>query len=64
MPAPFSNGPDDATTQYFREASGRAIDGLFKMIAAEEKLIRQDPPARGTGLLRKVFGSGQRPSQL
>lgn len=35
----------------------RAIDGLFKMIAAEEKRIRQDPLARGTELLKKVFGS-------
>ncbi|MDD5390241.1 MAG: DUF4197 domain-containing protein [Gallionellaceae bacterium] len=37
--------------------SGKAIDGLFKMMAAEEKLIRQDPLARGTDLLKKVFGS-------
>jgi hypothetical protein len=35
----------------------RAVDGLFKMIAAEEKRIRQDPLARGTDLLKKVFGS-------
>ncbi len=35
----------------------RAVDGLFKMIAAEEKRIRQDPLARGTELLKKVFGS-------
>ncbi|MBU1665307.1 MAG: DUF4197 domain-containing protein, partial [Gammaproteobacteria bacterium] len=40
--------------------SGKAIDGLFKMIAAEEKLIRQDPLARGTDLLKKVFGSLQK----
>lgn len=35
----------------------KAVDGLFKMIAAEEKLIRQDPLARSTDLLKKVFGS-------
>lgn len=35
----------------------RAVDGLFRMIAAEEKRIRQDPLARGTELLKKVFGS-------
>ena len=35
----------------------KAVDGLFKMIAAEEKLIRQDPLARTTTLLKKVFGS-------
>lgn len=36
---------------------GRAVDGLFKMIAAEEKRIRKDPVARTTDLLKKVFGS-------
>jgi hypothetical protein len=36
---------------------GKAVDGLFKMIAAEEKRIRQDPLARSTDLLKKVFGS-------
>lgn len=35
----------------------KAVDGLFKMIAAEEKRIRQDPVARTTNLLKKVFGS-------
>lgn len=34
----------------------KALDGLFTMIAAEEKRIRQDPLARTTELLRKVFG--------
>lgn len=36
---------------------GKAMDGLFKRIAAEEKRIRQDPLARATDLLKKVFGS-------
>lgn len=36
---------------------GKAVEGLFKMIAAEEKRIRQDPVARTTDLLKKVFGS-------
>lgn len=35
----------------------KTVDGLFKMIAAEEKLIRQDPLARSTDLLKKVFGA-------
>jgi hypothetical protein len=35
----------------------RALDGLFKMIAVEEKEIRTNPMARGTDLLQKVFGS-------
>ena len=102
------SGPDDAATQYFREATGPALsakmrpiveeatsgvgvtasyksmvtkagglggllsqestdidgyvtgktlDGLFLMVAAEEKRIRENPLARSTDLLRKVFGS-------
>ncbi len=35
----------------------RAIDGLFTLLAAEEIKIRQDPAARVTDLLKKVFGS-------
>ena len=35
----------------------RALDGLFLMVAEEEKKIRQDPMARTTDLLKKVFGS-------
>lgn len=38
-------------------ATGKAIDGLFVMIAKEEKRIRQDPVARTSEILRKVFGS-------
>lgn len=36
---------------------GKAVDGLFKMIAAEEKNIRANPLARSTDLLQKVFGA-------
>lgn len=38
-------------------ATGKAIDGLFVMIAKEEKRIREDPVARTTEILRKVFGA-------
>ncbi|HBC89095.1 MAG TPA: DUF4197 domain-containing protein [Lentisphaeria bacterium] len=34
----------------------KALDGLFLVIAGEEKKIRQDPAARTTELLKKVFG--------
>ena len=34
-----------------------ALNGLFQMLAAEEKKIRSDPAARVTDLLKKVFGS-------
>jgi Protein of unknown function (DUF4197) len=37
-------------------ATDKAIEGLFTMIAKEEKNIRQDPIARTTELLKKVFG--------
>jgi hypothetical protein len=37
-------------------ATDKAIDGLFLMIAKEEKNIREDPVARTTDLLKKVFG--------
>lgn len=38
-------------------ATDKAIEGLFFMIAKEEKNIRDNPVARTTELLKKVFGS-------
>jgi hypothetical protein len=38
-------------------ATDRAIEGLFVMIAREEKNIRENPLARTSELLKKVFGS-------
>ena len=35
----------------------KALDGVFALVAAEEQRIRADPLARGTELLKKVFGS-------
>ncbi len=35
----------------------KALDGLFFMVAEEEKKIRKDPIGRTTDLLKKVFGS-------
>lgn len=40
-------------------ATDKAIEGLFTMIAKEEKKIREDPVARTSALLKKVFGSQQ-----
>ena len=37
----------------------KALDGLFKMIAGEEQRIRENPVARTTDLLKKVFGGGK-----
>lgn len=38
-------------------ATDKAIEGLFILIANEERNIRQNPVARTTELLRKVFGA-------
>lgn len=35
----------------------KALDGLFLMVAEEERRIRENPLARSTDLLKKVFGS-------
>lgn len=40
----------------------KALDGLFHEIAEQERLIREDPLARTTGLLEKVFGTGRKKS--
>ena len=37
--------------------TGKGLDGLFFMLAEEEKKIRPDPAARVTDLLKKVFGN-------
>jgi hypothetical protein len=37
--------------------TGKALDGLFLKIAEQEKLIRENPLARTTDLLKTVFGS-------
>lgn len=38
----------------------KALDGLFHMVAEEERKIRQDPAARVTDLLKEVFGGKSR----
>ena len=38
----------------------KALDGLFSKIADQEKLIRENPVARSTDLLKKVFGAIQK----
>jgi Protein of unknown function (DUF4197) len=35
----------------------KALDGLFVKIAEQEKMIRENPAARTTDLLQKVFGA-------
>ncbi len=38
-------------------ATQKAIDGLFILVAQEEEKIRENPMARTTDLLKRVFGS-------
>jgi hypothetical protein len=38
-------------------ATTKALDGLFILIGQQEKIIRTDPKARVTDLLRTVFSS-------
>ena len=54
---PFTQYMGQNATDLDGYVESKAVDGLFKMIAAEEKRIRQDPVARTTDLLKKVFGS-------
>ncbi|RME32865.1 MAG: DUF4197 domain-containing protein [Gammaproteobacteria bacterium] len=39
-----------------RYVTGKALEGLFLVLAEEEARIRHDPVARSSELLRKVFG--------
>lgn len=40
-----------------RYVTEKALDGLFFMVAEEEKRIRKDPVGTASSLLRKVFGA-------
>lgn len=45
----------DVKADLTRHAVTKALDGLFYYLAAEEKKIRENPAARTTDLLKKVF---------
>ncbi len=49
---PLTKKVETDLPQYVTE---KAIDGLFVKVAEQEKLIREDPKARTTELLKKVF---------
>jgi len=40
--------------------TNKALDGLFKMVAEEERRIRENPAARTTALLQEVFGAASK----
>ncbi len=51
---PLVPQPQFSLTDY---ATTESLNGLFSLLAQEEARIRQDPAARSTELLRRVFGS-------
>ena len=46
---------DQKTVETF--VTQKALDGLYLMMADEEKAIRADPVGRGTDIVKKVFGA-------
>ena len=40
-----------------RYVTGKALGGLFQVVGEQERLIRTNPTARATDLLKEVFGS-------
>jgi hypothetical protein len=47
---------DPVNTDLADYATGKALDGLFVLVAKEEAKIRKDPGARVTDILKTVFG--------
>ena len=58
MTAPYEALPlvSSKSIDLDRYVTSKALDGLFLIIAEEEKKIRTDPAARVTDLLKTVFG--------
>jgi Protein of unknown function (DUF4197) len=46
---------EEANIQQY--VTAKSLDGLYLMIAEEEKKIRQDPVGTGSAILKKVFGA-------
>jgi hypothetical protein len=46
----------DQSLDLDHHVTSKALDGLFHMLGQEEKKIRENPAARVTDLLKKVFG--------
>jgi hypothetical protein len=47
--------PEQATIELY--VTQKALDGLYTMIAEEEKKIRDNPLAAGSDIIRRVFGA-------
>ena len=50
-------GDDPVDTDLNKYVTEKAIEGIFHLIAQEEKAIRKDPISRTSDLLKKVFSS-------
>lgn len=48
---------DDKDAHLDQYVTAKTLDGLYAMIAEQEKQIRKDPVGTGSALLQKVFGS-------
>ncbi len=57
--ATFLTGGEPVNPDLNDYVTTKAIDGLFTLLADEEEKIRENPAARVTDLLQKVFGSVQ-----
>ena len=55
--AKFSQSMNEVNTDLDGYVTQKGMDGLFYLIKGEEKKIRDNPAARVTDLLKKVFGS-------
>ncbi|MCF7765561.1 MAG: DUF4197 domain-containing protein [Verrucomicrobia bacterium] len=53
----FGFGVNPEATDIDGYVTRKAMDGLFKMLAEEEKQIRLNPVARTTDTLKQVFGA-------
>lgn len=58
----FSSLLSQQTLDLDSYVTAKAMDGLFLMIAEQEKAIRENPVERSTDLLRKVFGAAGTPA--
>ncbi len=54
---PYAQLMGGQATDLDGHVTDKAMDGLFKMIAEEERRIRKEPLARTSELLKKVFGA-------
>jgi hypothetical protein len=50
-------GKEKVETDLNKYVTDRAIDGIFKLIAAQEKEIRKNPKQRTSEILKKVFST-------